>query len=230
MNNFFLTAGLIFALLPFDCAAQFDLREAGYIDVSVNNVMFSGSYEGDGYIIADNDIVLIPKLTPGGGLGIAFGLCGAHAPCTFEFAYRINFSECTTMYEEIKGRATTHVIQLVGIKWYIPRASFEKTRVKLFLDFDLSFVTTRCKKVTFEDGIVGVDEKGHPANFKAFAFGGGAGLQLMITDNLALYAKTKPEWHVAAGLKPKGSDRYTIEDKFNNLMLLNCIGLTLYMR
>jgi len=192
--------------------------------------MFSGSYEGNGYFIAGNDAVLIPKLTPGGGLGIAFGVCGAHAPVAFEFAYRINFSEYTTMYEEIKGRATTHVIQLLGVKWYIPRASFEKTRVKLFLDFDLSFVTTRCNKVTYEDGIVGVEEKGRPANFKAVAFGGGAGLQFMITDKLALFAKTKPEWHICAGLKPKGSEGYTIDDNFNNLMLLNCIGLTFYFK
>ena len=82
--------------------------------------------------------------------------------------------------------------------------------------------------ITCAVGIIGVDEKGRPANFNGMTLGSGVGLQLMISNSMAIFGQSFPEWHISSRLKPKGSERYKVES-FYNFMLLNSFGVRYYL-
>ena len=229
MNKFFLTAGLIFALLPFDCAAQFDLGDYRQnLEISANNIIFSGSYDGKSFFDAGNEAILVPKMKPGIGAGIEYGF-GIGSNGGVDFAYRFSVSDYTTMYNDISGKATVHVVKLLGFKIYFDR--FAQSRVKPYwyiIDWTLTF--GHFNRIAYTDGIVDEKEvKGRSANFNGMAFGSGLGLQCMLAKNLAIDLRVLPELQFVTDLKTKGMERHDVS-KFKNLMLINTLGIRYYFK
>jgi hypothetical protein len=103
-------------------------------------------------------------------------------------------------------------------------------RVKAYW-YILDCTLTYCHfdQVAFTDGIVDGSEKGRSANFSGMTFGGGLGVQCMLTKNLAIDFRVMPELQFVLDLKTKGTKRHEVQ-KFTNLMLINTFGIRYYFK
>ena len=227
IKKVFFTTIIFLALFPFASEAQLNFdRYKQFVEISATDIIFAGSYDGKSYFATNDEVILVPKIKPGIGLGIDYGfVIGDHA--SINFAYRFNTSDYTTMYEDITGKSTIHVVHLLDLKFYFIK--FAEKRIKFYYNFDWSLTFCHFNKIAFDNNVPGNFVNLRSANFSGMAFGSGFGMQCMLSRNLAIDLRVLPEFQFVTDLKTKSKERHEVA-KFNNLMLINTFGLKYYFK
>ena len=223
MGKAILAVGLIFVLLSFNCEAQnkFNYYPAS-LGITANQILVSRSFNGKGVIETDNHDIYVPKINPGAGLGAGLALMGDAV--SWEFGYRFNISDYITEDVNIKGKATIHYLQLVDIKWYF--LSLFENKLMMFYNFDFSGVFYRFKDLAFHR----YEEKLQTTRFHGITIGSGLGLQIKIGERTAIELRALPEYQGGTRMEViKGNDGTYKVKNFGNFLLINSIGLRIYL-
>jgi len=216
---------IFLVMLPFSSHGQFSLNNYKHtINISATDVIFAGSFNGKSYFSTEEETILVPKMAPGIGLGVEYGYA-FNDQLTIDFAYRFGNSDYTTMYSDVSGKSTTHVIQLLGVKWVF--TSFIESRVKLYYHFDWSLAFCHFNRIAYDYTPPDTDILLRSANYSGMALGSGLGLQCMLSKNLALDLRVNPDFYFVTDLKSKSKTRHEVS-RCLNLMLVSTLGLQYY--
>ena len=221
-----ITGIIAFALLPFSSKAQFNPGSYNHcLEISANNIILTGSFNGSSYFDASDFTILVPKMKPGIGFGIEYGIVALNGG-SFDFAYRYSTCEYTTMYNDISGKTTTHVWQVLGGNAHFQK--FSDKRLKPYIHFDLAFTFNRFDNVAyFKENPTEL----YSARFAGFSVDVGPGLQYMLSPSLALDLRIVPGYHSKAGLKSKVKPKdinMEADELFGNFLLISTFGLRYY--
>lgn len=192
-----------------------------YIGLSADYTLLVGSFNGKGYFPFEN-VILVPKLNPGNGLGLQFGFKGNNI--AVDWAYHISRMEYTTQIDGCSGTGTTHLIRLLGIKGFLGPSGEKKAKQKIkpYIDFDWSVAISHFDKISYS--------LSDPSNFKPANYGGmniglGIGTLICLSQSLAIDLRVLPEYYFGTDIGQGQAIK-----NFPNFLLLNSIGLNYYFK
>ncbi len=193
-----------------------------YTGISADYLLLAGSFDGKSYFTTDNEIILVPRLSPAAGLGIMFGIAMGNG--AIDFAYHISRMNYTSLEEGFSGKSTTHLIRYLGYKGYFK--SFTGKKMRPYLDIDLSIAFSHFENISYSRSNI---NEVRSANYGGIIFGVGVGSQFSLINNLAIDLKILPEFYTGTDIRSKESKRYEIK-KFNNFLLINSIGIVYFFK
>jgi hypothetical protein len=193
-----------------------------YTGISADYLLLAGSFDGKSYFTTDNEIILVPRLSPAAGLGIMFGIAMGNG--AIDFAYHISRMNYTSLEEGFSGKSTTHLIRYLGYKGYFK--SFTGKKMRPYLDIDLSIAFSHFENISYSRSNI---NEVRSANYGGIIFGVGVGSQFSLINNLAIDLKILPEFYIGTDIRSKESKRYEIK-KFNNFLLINSIGIVYFFK
>jgi hypothetical protein len=201
-------------------SGNFQLRP--FLGISGDFAMIKGDYDGTSYFaLENNEFVLVPKLTPGPGLGLRFGLKFRRGEV--DWAYNLVSMKYECINDGLSGTSLSHFIRLFGYKGYI---GDEKKIVKPFIYFDWSIAMTRFSNVSFV-GESPVNTK--PVTYTGMTLSLGAGLQANAGRNLSFDAMILPGYYMGTDIKTKGEHDTPIK-KFGNFILWGSVVVNYYFK
>jgi hypothetical protein len=212
-----------FVLLLIICFSDLKAQETSinaYLGLSADYIMLKGSFDGKSFFQTDSEIILVPALKPSPGFGAFFGIKMSRT--AIDFAYHFSKMDYTTMEEGFSGKSTTHLIRYLGVKRYF-RTS-DKKKLKPYMDLDLSVSFSNFEKISY---LHGDKSQFGSAKYGGVIFGVGMGVQIILSNKLALNFEVLPELYIGTDIKSEESKRYEIK-KFNNFLLLNSLGICYY--
>jgi len=193
-----------------------------FLGVTAGYNLIAGSYDGESFFQTDEDIMLVPAISPAFGVGGVMGL--AYEKFTIDFGYHYARSAYTTMEDGYSGDCTTHLVRFLGAKRYF-NAYADRT-VSPYLDFDLTLAYNNLDKIAYPLGSMGDPVRGR---YGGIMIGLGAGVRIRLADKLAADLRILPEYYLGTDIRVKGRDWYQIS-KFGNFLLHNTLGLKYYFR
>ncbi len=190
-----------------------------YLGVSANNVLITGSFDGESYFAVDEEMILVPKLDPGFGFGVNGGI--RFRNFALDFLYKHSLHTCMFM-DSTKGRASFNVIKYIGFKSYLGQSEIFQP----FLDFDLSGTWMRVTNASYFESSPQVIEK---ATYGALIFGFGGGIALTFAQKFSFEIEALPAWYIGTDTKGIRKSNYEIQ-KFNNFKLDISASLIYYFK
>ena len=195
-----------------------------FIGVSADFIILTGNFDGQSlFSLPESDqVILVPKLSPGPGFGVQFGIRSKHVEV--DWAYNLSMMKYTSLDAELSGTSTNHFIRLLGVKGYLGQSVDKKVKPYIYFDWslaishfeNLSYLSTESNKANATS-----------ANYMGMIVGLGIGLQYNVVKNLAFDLRILPEYYFGTDVKSKGFRDYPIK-KFNNFLLVSSIGINYY--
>jgi hypothetical protein len=190
-----------------------------YLGVSTYAVFIAGNFDGNSHFPLDNEVVMVPKLSPGYGFGIIGGFRFPKA--SLDFCYKRTAHSCSFVDNSL-GEAAFNVIKFLGVKLYAGNSP----AIKPFFDIDLSGTWMRVTNASFSD--VDPDILGK-ASFGAIIFGLGAGLALEPGKHIGIEIEVLPAWYMGTDVKGILKSDYEVTG-FNSFKFDTGICLIYYFK